>query len=571
MRVLLRTYHQQGDQQIATERGLIGDIITIGRGTNQDIHVPDLRAALAHAEILPDRRGPLLVAKTANGVWVNGAPAQSAKLSTGDVIEIGRFRLEVSKAGSGTDLLVLGFQERRSQSAEVAARKTSFRTRLSEAGLSQRRSAWALALALLLICLVLPLSLRYGQPAEAGPRQESVARKGVPFDDSMWLSGPVSSVHRFFVEDCGACHVKPFVQVENSACTSCHKDMKQHSDDTALLAHPVFAGQDCTDCHREHNGAHGIAADAPQLCVDCHADPDKQFASFKLAPVSSFAGQHPQFAPRVARFDPATRKFDWTKVRQLPSTLHEDTNLIYPHDVHLSPRGIDSPQGKVVMQCGDCHQPDSRGISFEPVNMEKHCADCHRLDFDPDDPDRELPHGRPEQIFGQIRDYYAAKALQGGVADARAPAVVQARRRPGEVLAPAQAKAALSWAEARAKRTMVDVFERRTCHYCHQVERTRDPLMPWSIAPVMLAEHAMNYARFDHAAHRSEDCASCHAAKDSKASTDLLLPAIAGCRDCHGEVRSNTQVPSTCTMCHGFHIAEKHGYGQAQSRTEPKP
>ncbi len=569
MRVLIRSFQQQGDQRIATERGLIGERLTIGRGTNQDVYTPDLRAALAHAEIVHDRRGPLLIAKSANGVWVNGTPVESAKLEAGDIIEVGRFRLEVIAVG-GVPELVLGYEEKLSQAADLQARKASLKTRLSHTRLSLRGLAWGLMLLALTLGLLMPLFLRYGG-THAGdtPRDRALAQAGNPFDDSVWLSGPVSSVHRYFVEDCAACHEKPFRQVRDTACLACHQDMAQHSDDTAMLQHPAFAGQQCTDCHREHNGPHSVSAQSPTLCTDCHANPDKEFAAAKLQPASSFSTAHPEFAPRIAAFDIKTGKFSFSKQRQPSAQLRETTNLVYPHDVHLNPKGIDSPEGKVVMQCADCHQADSRGVSFEPVNMEKHCASCHRLDFDPDDPDRELPHGRPEQIQGVVRDYYYAKALQGGVMDGSAPAVVQQRRRPGETLPRDSARAALDWADARARRTMVDVFERRTCHYCHQVQRSDDPAKPWTVAPVNLQEHALDGARFDHGAHKAQPCSDCHGADHSKLSTDVLLPELASCRECHGDTGSDRQVPSGCTLCHAFHIADSHHFGGPAKGVKP--
>lgn len=569
MRVLIRSFQQQGDQRIATERGLIGERLTIGRGTNQDVYTPDLRAALAHAEIVHDRRGPLLIAKSANGVWVNGTPVESAKLEAGDIIEVGRFRLEVIAVG-GVPELVLGYEEKLSQAADLQARKASLKTRLGHTRLSLRGLAWGLMLLALTLGLLLPLFLRYGgSSAGDTPRDRALAQAGIPFDDSVWLSGPVSSVHRYFVEDCAACHETPFRQVRDTACLACHQDMAQHSDDTAMLQHPAFAGQQCTDCHREHNGPHSVSAQSPTLCTDCHANPDKEFAAAKLQPASSFSTAHPEFAPRIAVFDTKTGKFSFSKQRQPSAQLRETTNLVYPHDVHLNPKGIDSPNGKVVMQCADCHQPDSRGVSFEPVNMEKHCAGCHRLDFDPDDPDRELPHGRPEQIQGVVRDYYYAKALQGGVMDGSAPAVVQQRRRPGETLPRDSARAALDWADARARRTMVDVFERRTCHYCHQVQRSDDPAKPWTVAPVNLQEHALDGARFDHGAHKAQPCSDCHGADHSKLSADVLLPELASCRECHGDTGSDRQVPSGCTLCHAFHIADSHHFGGPAKGVKP--
>jgi hypothetical protein len=108
------------------------------------------------------------------------------------------------------------------------------------------------------------------------------------------------------------------------------------------------------------------------------------------------------------------------------------------------------------------------------------------------------------------------------------------------------------------------VFSRRVCVVCHEVERTEDPLKPWDVHPVALTDTFLTGARFDHAAHRTEECSRCHEAKKSKDSADVLVPPLANCRQCHGDPGASGGLMGTaCVDCHGFHTAEKVHYGSA--------
>jgi len=57
-------------------------------------------------------------------------------------------------------------------------------------------------------------------------------------------------------------------------------------------------------------------------------------------------------------------------------------------------------------------------------------------------------------------------------------------------------------------------------------------------------------------------CDTCHEAAKSKAASDVLMPDIETCRDCHGSGDPHRNPPdkvlSGCTMCHGFHDT-RHG------------
>jgi hypothetical protein len=123
-------------------------------------------------------------------------------------------------------------------------------------------------------------------------------------------------------------------------------------------------------------------------------------------------------------------------------------------------------------------------------------------------------------------------------------------------------------AEARvtARKTAADLFERRACVNCHEVSRTPDTAMPWHVEPVKLTARFYPHSVFSHKAHETAEggCAACHDASESELATDVLLPGIETCRDCHGSAlaRHNdaSQTPSTCILCHGFHFEAKGIY-----------
>lgn len=558
MKVVLRRLEAMGELSVATDEFLDTDRVTIGRGTDQTVQLPDMRLSLAHSEIRALKDGEYTIeSKTRTGVWVNGTPEPSHRLHSGDVIDCGRFRLTVGAPPPDAELL-LEIAERISAREEKAQRKGLYLMRLIDSGLSKRRPAWLLAGAVLLAGLVLPLLLRYGFPgSEAGASL-----------DQIWQAGPSSSAHSRFLTDCSACHQQPFQAVRNEACTACHSAIKQHSDRPELQALAGMSDARCGSCHLEHSGRAALHASDPDLCTDCHAKPERNFAAAQLQPARQFAAEHPAFSPRLPRYE-AGRGFRHQEVSQdNPAELREDSNLIFPHDVHLDPKGIRAVDGKKVLDCGDCHAPEGRGEGFKPVVMETHCAACHRLDFDPGEPERVLPHAQPAEVARIIRDHYARQALAGEVKDPAAPDSTRLRRVPGEVLNAEQSRAAMQWAEARSARVIDEVFERRVCGGCHTVERTDQApgaaSAPWRVTPVAQTSNYFTGARFDHAAHRTEDCAQCHNAKSSKTSSDLMLPDLASCRGCHGDPGHAQMVPSACADCHSFHTA-----GDATMDTAP--
>lgn len=560
MRILIRRIDNKKGTTAFIDRTLDAPTLRIGRGTDQELQLSDMRVALTHAEIEPLQGGPYRVeARTSNGVWVNGGPCPASRLSFDDTLDCGHFRLTVMKPDLGTDLAILVEEQQKSKDNKTD--KLRFVTELRDTRLSRRGLAWAGFLVVLAAMLLVPLSLRYGTSAAgAADRSANSANHVVAWpSDHLWSSGPVSSAHAFFETDCASCHVEPFVQVRNEACLACHDTIHHHVNDLHLVAQPDFSGAACTDCHREHNGPDGTIVRQPGLCTDCHASPQERFPQSKLESVRSFSKEHPAFSPLVSKYDPVEKKFSTTPVAQGKGVvLEEDTNLKFPHELHLAAKGVDALGDTRVLKCADCHVPDRGQISFEPVTMEKHCAGCHRLEFDKENhPDRVVPHGQPAEVAAVLRDFYAAQALSGeavGLSSLDHLPPTALRRRPGPTRPRASREAAAKWSEQQGEQAVRDVFNTRICTYCHVVSAGDDPELPWTIAPVRIKEHSMTGAWFDHKPHSVAPCSDCHKAEQSKESSDVLLPDISNCRDCHGDVGHAAQVHSDCIDCHRYHV-----------------
>jgi len=586
MKILLRS--QTADGALQGDQWLNVPTLRIGRDAAQDIVLADFHVALKHAEInlKPAFLGLgstlRIESRSKLPVYVNGVPVHGADLSLGDEIRLGRFSLQVAKPQASADgTLVL--KESYEAHDERDAQKAGLKTTLRAAGWSRRSMAWLLFIVVLIPALLIPVFLHLQTLEAAPPEAQKVDREyraqKVMGWDIAWNSGPMSSAHKQLANDCSVCHQQPFQQVTDASCKGCHAEVGEHAATVVTLQHSTFADLNCTDCHREHNGGggaagassgHGIIPLQNQSCTDCHAAPEGLPGKQVLA-VSTWSKDHPQFSIQLARYDANKSAFVWKEFRQgTADALRQDTGIKYPHDIHLDPKGIDAPGGRKVLECADCHQLADDGVQFKPIAMEPHCGECHRLDFDPAAKARELPHGKPAEVVQVVRDHYARVALAGGVTEKGAPAIVTSRRAPGQSLSPALAKAALQWADARADVALRDVFERRTCNYCHEVtKQSGDATAPWQIAPVAPVQRTMNSSVFPHQAHATETCESCHDVSKSKKSEDVHLPKIEQCRDCHGDTGAMTEVEAACQTCHVYHLNDLTPAGSSSNSAKP--
>lgn len=555
MRILVRYIsHKSKLNDTLQEVPLQGSRLKIGRGTDQDIHLANLRVALAHAELVEGQDGKVrLQCHLAAGFHYNGDIVQSAVLVAGDRIELGGYNIRVSDGTSGT--LVLEIAEdttARGREMEAALLKRA-RLDLTAAGL--RKRPWALGLAgfLLVAFLLIPVIAATVPAAGKWLRVLPV----LPSDHA-WASGAVSDAHAHFGVNCNSCHTVPFVPTRNRACLSCHQNTVHHVDNEVLKT-GLFKGQRCASCHHEHTGKSSLIRHDEALCVTCHGDLKARLKDTQVLDVRNFGEAHPEFRPTLVHQENGAP----ISVRVALSdkqALRETPGIEFSHKGHLAADGVASPtRGKLKLTCVDCHQVEAGGGRMQPVSFEKNCHECHQLNI-PGDELREVPHGKLAAALGAVDDYFQAWALRGGYPNLFAPRAVVARRLPGQALPEADKQDALSWAARSAALTSAEMLAYTTCGKCHTVQPSGkgSGVDAWRMDPVAIPQAWLPGAHFSHQRHDTQACIDCHRdATQSDTSADVMLPGIASCRNCHGSGDAGEgKLASTCVTCHDFHRAK---------------
>lgn len=192
-------------------------------------------------------------------------------------------------------------------------------------------------------------------------------------------SGPLSSSHANFGDDCAKCHT-PFGQVEDAKCSICHKKnltRSARSSPFAFLSSPVgqysFQShylyrsdsltrsrnvsvqdeeQPCRACHTEHRGSDfKLSHVANSMCASCHFE--------------SFTEDHPDFFfARTAAADDSALKFTHIKHVAEVRKLHHSNNPSLQYS-------------KSEQTCAYCHEPEPNGKLFKPISFDRHCSACH--------------------------------------------------------------------------------------------------------------------------------------------------------------------------------------------------
>ena len=384
-------------------------------------------------------------------------------------------------------------------------------------------------------------------------------------------------------DDCSLCHTEAFVQTRDEDCLVCHLTVNHHFD-TKAYGQGYGAGEQCADCHKEHSPTDSITREDQEVCSDCHAD--LQLAGFtdsELRPATDFLEDHPPFKVSLDKWDGEV--WQRQRVHLWDEDLVEESNLVFPHDIHVSTDGIDSPDGKVVMACSDCHTPEKGGLLMRPVTMEQHCADCHQLTFDPATPDRVVPHGSPPDLMRTLREYYAYQFLTRNQPQSESTEMVElelvesrAVRRPGrqartqsitELIAQSQiddskplTEQANEFIEARVAEAASNLFEKQTCTICHEISEVDNQVVPWQVTPVKINNSWMPLSVFSHSKHKNMNCEGCHDAEYSSDALDVLMPDLGSCRSCHGGEHADDLLQSTCIACHEFHLDSQKPMGE---------
>lgn len=555
MRVLIREIRRSArDSFEHVDSTFDGEVLTIGRATDQVLQLQDRQLALSHSELRQSGRNLSIRAHGDQQLFVNGKRTRAARLGPGDEIDIGAYQITIRQGSADHDFaLDVEAGELSDQEATFGA---GFRQSLDQSRLSKRQLSWGLSLLVLALFLVIPAIGLFDSDVAAELRQLPVP------DDGLWLSGPMHAAHRFMGDDCNACHVEPFVRVRDAECIACHVSVTHHVD-PLLHQFDELEETRCANCHKEHKEPSVLVRSDQGLCGDCHGNLEASSASMiGVGDVSDFEHHHAEFKLSMLVPSGGARDMTW-EIERTPVSepgLVEQSNLKFPHDVHLDDAGIDGPTGTVQMVCSDCHRPEAGGAYMQPVTMESHCADCHLLTFDPAVSDRVLPHGQPDMIVRLLEEFYSRQVLVGGDPVVTSRSVRDARR-PGQSRAIASAAPQpepITRAQQQAHQVAEDIFERSTCAICHEVEQVdsvgRDS--PWQVLPVRLAHVWMPKSWFDHSSHRTMACGDCHEAQASSSAEDVLMPDIASCRQCHGGGDARNKLASDCVDCHVFHLKD---------------
>jgi hypothetical protein len=224
---------------------------------------------------------------------------------------------------------------------------------------------------------------------------------------------------------------------------------------------------------------------------------------------------------------------------------------------------------------------------MEPIRYEQHCARCHPLSVRLAG---EFRGPQQEKLDAAVRRFNAEPAVH------REPAVVRAMMRERmlsfvqefpvvlgersgalvepETFRPRQGRphspTDVEWRWAREQLTTVErllfpeqqikvtehVLFRNAggCRFCH-VEKGRgkagaelDALPVYELSA--LPQRWLGRSRFSHSRHRMLDCTECHDALQSSRTSDVLMPRLETCQQCHNPRQGARH---DCVECHPYH------------------
>jgi hypothetical protein len=367
-----------------------------------------------------------------------------------------------------------------------------------------------------------------------------------------YSSGPLAQAHAVFTQQCALCHIARtgafFKEVRDEACLSCHDGPIHH-------ANQRFSPR-CSSCHMEHRGVVRLSATTDASCTQCHAQlQTRDGQPHFVAAISGLDRSHPEFSA-LAKGKP------------------DEGTIRLNHYLHLQPNLIGPDNQRVKMTCDDCHRPwDSEswpyaavvpsgataagadktinpGAHMSPIRFASHCAACHLLHFDKRFGGDQVPHDKPQAVHAYLVTRFEEY-------EATHPAVIHEveppnRQMPGDARTPRPARNAPEWVQFRTQEAEWLLWT-KTCRQCH-VLRSNAGGLP-EIAPAIIASRWLQHAEFDHRAHRMMSCAACHSrTTESHDTSDILLPGIATCRQCHREGGASTEVAEgRCFECHRYH------------------
>lgn len=434
---------------------------------------------------------------------------------------------------------------------------------------------------------------------------------------------PVASNSR---DNCGACHVSDtqgaglIRPVTDVACVKCHIAAAHQANrsiggigPSISLANGIGSiniAKGCFNCHLEHRGRQNKLTDVNDpSCVSCHGNLSKYRrppTSDKIAAAPHLSAQSKSNIRPVLPADSAEHitSFydDHPEFAVLRGSHFDATPLRFEHQIHLDPKTegmqerlsewIDAQKaksedlseiatktenrGKLGMTCTMCHVPDPSGRYMAPIRFEEHCATCHSLGTKGDEP---VPHGR------NIKPFVARVAFRLLSSPPAVPSTPAPKRGPGgprpAAVAPAdplhfEDQAVFGKFIASKLNDNIVAMNRSlatVCGKCHGAKAEPDEIVAPNIPSRWLSR-----SEFNHSAHRTTNCVTCHRQalpgsspasltdpndENSEAgklkwtgrTKEIMLPSIQICRSCHADpsTRDSPAISSSCITCHRYH------------------
>ena len=391
------------------------------------------------------------------------------------------------------------------------------------------------------------------------------------------------------------------------ACLQCHDAYALHQPQPAALnlrqvsrELSVVHATGCAVCHREHMGHQPISLPGSESCESCHNQPQQLAKTLELlkisAPLTSKQAEVRDLGDGVRRFVPprevphqpvAFKSFE----KGHPSFGYEKPGLRDPAAIkynHWRHEQADIPllDGK-RLDCTTCHQPGANGLFFQPVRYDRHCVECHSLHFDPDVPQLAIPHRDPEKVRAFLRSlttqYVDHAMTERGMSDrAQLQDFVKGQfdklRARGITTAEELERRVFYTGDPPETPDRVMVKSNKGqffagCAKCHEITPPAITGAP-VIKPTNMANRWLTRGPFTHAEHTHVACLDCHgAAKSSKLTSDILMPARQSCAECHRPLegdkvkplktgapeelvikqRTEGGIAADCQSCHKFH------------------
>lgn len=413
----------------------------------------------------------------------------------------------------------------------------------------------------------------------------------------------------------------------NFTCEKCHAGPRHQPNVNQ-------AGEDwhnqCNNCHRDHNGRmNSLTRLADSDCVRCHSELKKHSKKEPAVAsrITNFSKDHPDFQS-LAGFNGKDRKLKFSHSLHMTPGIVYDSKSKFKTTINQIPdvykghyKQFASGENQLIsLKCEACHSLDSeipstrlnserydsmlttlaeagppaaallppraKGAYFQPVNFEMNCRACHpnvatavvsnnKVTSDIQVPHRlskektieELKRMFSREIARLDNSAYPPEILPGGRTDPPPKPPFDPKRYQDEVNRHAE-KAERQFFPERS--IMGDCGPVGGCMKCHVYGDAESK----AIAHLPNKTIWMSKAKFDHTAHRSATCVSCHPGTqsnvqngktDSRDFEPVQILGLENCRSCHapGAVRSN------CTDCHSYHNGEHPLQGRGAKERAP--